>query len=396
MKQKLQKILVAIPTNGPDGRFRLAGVLRFASSKPQWDLRIVSSRTALNDREVNALIQEGIQGCILAAYTPAIEQLLATGVPCVVVLENLMERLDRFPNCRAVFTDNAEVGTAAAEFFKSLGCFSSYAFVPAPPAVRWSLERKAAFRAAADRRASFYEFPETDFEKTNLSGENGIQMQPEAIEEFLRRLPKPAAVFAANDLLAIQVLKAARNARIKTPADVAVVGCDNDEILCLNARPSLTSILPNFDLAGFTAAKLLNDMIRRVAVPEETVRIGKVHIYQRGSTANLPPAVVLVSQAMEYIRAHATEGISTADVLAHLRVSRSLLDLRFRQVRKESVMDAILNIRLEAVKRGLAATNRSILAIGTDCGFGNADYLKRLFKSRFGMSMRDYRRLTRQ
>ena len=137
-------------------------------------------------------------------------------------------------------------------------------------------------------------------------------------------------------------------------------------------------------------------MIRRVAVPEETVRIGKVHIYQRGSTANLPPAVVLVSQAMEYIKAHATEGISTADVLAHLRVSRSLLDLRFRQVRKESVMDAILNIRLEAVKRGLAATNRSILAIGTDCGFGNADYLKRLFKGRFGMSMRDYRRLTRQ
>ena len=396
MKQKPQKILVAIPTNGPDGRFRLSGVLRFANTRPQWDLRIISSRTALNDREVHALIKEGIQGCILAAYTPAIEELLATGVPCVVVLENLMERLEHFPNCRAVFTDNAEVGTAAAEFFKSLGCYSSYAFVPAPPAVRWSLERKAAFKAAADRRASFHEFPETDFEKTNLSGENGIQMQPEAIEEFLRRLPKPAAVFAANDLLAIQVLKAARNARIKTPADVAVVGCDNDEILCLNARPSLTSILPNFDLAGFTAAKLLGDMIRRKNVPEETIRIGKVRIFQRGSTSNLPPAVVLVSQAMDYIKAHATEGISTADVLAHLRVSRSLLDLRFRQVRKESVMDAILNVRLEAVKRGLATTNRSILALGTDCGFGNADYLKRLFKKRFGLSMRDYRRQVRK
>ena len=55
-------------------------------------------------------------------------------------------------------------------------------------------------------------------------------------------------------------------------------------------------------------------------------------------------------------------------------------------------MDAILNLRLEAVKRHLLTTNRSILAIGTDCGFGNADYLKRLFKKRFGLSMRAYRR----
>ena len=392
MKPKLQKILLAIPTNGPDGRFRLSGVLRFASTRPQWDLRIISSRTALSDREVHALHEEGIQGCILAAYTPAVEQLLETGIPCVVVLENLWELLERFPNCRAVFTDNAEVGTAAAEFFKSLGCFASYGFVPAPPAVRWSLERKAAFKAAADKRASFYEFPETDFEKTNLSGENGIQMQPEAIELFLKALPKPAAVFAANDLLAIQVLKAARNARIKTPTELAVIGCDNDEILCQSTKPSLTSILPNFDLAGYTAAKLLHEMLRERDVPNDTIRIGKVRIFQRGSTSNLPPAVVLVQQAMDFIKAHATEGISTADVLAHLRVSRSLLDLRFRQIRKECVMDAILNLRLEAVKRHLLTTNRSILAIGTDCGFGNPDHLKRLFKKRFGLSMREYRR----
>ena len=392
MKPKLQKILLAIPTNGPDGRFRLSGILRFASTRPLWDLRIISSRTALNDREVQAMMREGIQGCILAAYTPAIEQLLETGIPCVVVLENLWERLGRFPNCRAVFTDNAEVGLAAAEHFKSLGCFASYGFVPASPAVRWSLERKAAFRAAIDKRAVFEEFPETDSEKQNLSGENGIQMRSEALEQFLKSLPKPAAVFGANDLLAIQVLKAARNARIKTPTELAVIGCDNDEILCQSTKPSLTSILPNFDLAGYTAAKLLHEMLRERNVPNDTVRIGKIRLFQRGSTSNLPPAVVLVQQAMDFIKAHATEGISTADVLAHLRVSRSLLDLRFRQVRKESVMDAILNLRLEAVRHQLRTTNRTILAIGTDCGFGNADYLKRLFKKRFGLSMREYRR----
>ena len=105
----------------------------------------------------------------------------------------------------------------------------------------------------------------------------------------------------------------------------------------------------------------------------------------------LPPAVAVVNAAMEFITAHALEGISTADVIAHLKVSRSLLDLRFRQLRNESVMDAILAVRLAAVRERVEKTDRKFLAIGTECGFRNPDYLKRLFRKRFGMSMREWR-----
>ena len=393
MKSKSRRILVAIPTNGSDGRLRLGGIIRYANRNPHWDLTFIRSRTGFNDHEVAALVSDGrgIDGCILAAYTPAVEDLLKSGVPCVAALENLHEKLNRYPSYRAVFIDNAEIGTAAAEHLKSLGCFSSYAFVPAPPAIRWSLERKAAFKSAADRRAKFFEFPETAFEMTNLSGENGIQMREGALEDFLRALPKPAAVFGANDILAMQVIKACHAAKIKTPAEVAVIGCDNDELVCQNTKPQLTSIQPNFDLAGFTAAKMLDDMMRGKTVAKEPAIIGKVRMFARGSTCNLPPSVVLVQHAMDYIREHATEGISTADVIAHLRVSRSLLDLRFRELRNESVMDAILAVRLAAVRERLEKTNRKLLSIGAECGFGNPDYLKRLFKKRFGMSMREWR-----
>ena len=388
MKARIRRILVAIPTNGSDGRLRLGGIIRYANRKPQWDLKFILSRTAFNDDEVAALMSDGhgVDGCILAAYTPAVERLLAAGVPCVAALENLHEKLQHYHSYRAVFIDNAEVGTAAAEHFKSLGCFSSYAFVPAPPAIRWSLERKA-----ADKRAKFFEFPETAFEMTNLSGENGIQMREGALEDFIRSLPKPAAVFGANDILAMQVLKACHNAKVKVPSEVAVVGCDNDELVCQNTKPQLTSIQPNFDLAGFTAAKMLDDMMRGKKVAKEPATIGKVKMFSRSSTCNLPPSVVLVQHAMEYIREHEKEGISTSDVIARLRVSRSLLDLRFRQIRGESVMDTILAIRLEAVKKMLTGTSRTILAIGEACGFRNPDYLKRLFKKRFGMSMREWR-----
>ena len=393
MKAKNSRILLAIPTNGSDGRLRLEGIGRFASRRPHWDLKFFRSRTGFNDEEVKALLSDGrgIDGCILAAYTPAVDSLLEAGVPCVAALENLHERLKRYASYRAVFIDNAEIGAAAAEHFKSLGCFSSYAFVPAPPAIRWSLERKAAFRAAADRRAKFFEFPETDFEMTNLSGENGIQMREGALEGFLRALPKPAAVFGANDILAMQVIKACRAAKLKTPSEVAVIGCDNDELICQNTKPQLTSIQPNFDLAGFTAAKMLDDLMRGKKVSKEPAIIGKVKMFARSSTCNLPPSVVLVQHAMDFIREHATDGISTSDVVEHLRVSRSLLDLRFRQLRNESVMDAILDERLAAVKHALRTTDRKILAIGRECGFGNHDYLKRLFKKRFGMSMREWR-----
>ena len=102
-------------------------------------------------------------------------------------------------------------------------------------------------------------------------------------------------------------------------------------------------------------------------------------------------AVAVVNAAMDYIKAHALEGISTADVIAKLHVSRALLNLRFRQLRNESVMDAILGIRLAAVRDRIEKTDRKFLTIGAECGFRNPDYLKRLFRKHFGMSMRAWR-----
>ena len=396
MRHKQKKVLAAIPTNGSDGRLRVAGVMRYASTRTNWDLRIVSSRTAFNDAEVESLLEEGIDGCILAAYTPAVEKILRRRIPTILALENMHVRLGGRPNCISVLMDNHEIGRMAAEHFKMLGRFSSYAFVPAPPKVPWSLERKAAFFENADKRAAFFEYPETDFEMVNMTGEAGIQVKMTDLVEFLRKLPQPAAVFAANDLLAVQVSRACRASRLKIPTQVALLGCDNDELLCQGERPALTSILPGFEKAGFAAARMLDSMMGERPASESVLRIPGATLVPRASTTNLPPAVAVVGAAMEYIEAHALEGISTADVIAHLRISRSLLDLRFRELRNESVMDAILSIRLAAVRERIEKTDRKLMDIGAECGFGNQDYLKRLFKRRFGMSMREWRAAARQ
>ena len=391
MRTRQRKVLAAIPTNEAEGQLRVAGVMRYASTHANWDLRIVNSRTQFNDTGVEMLLEEGIDGCILAAYTPAVEKILSMRIPTIITLENMHEQIGTRPNCISILMNNQEIGRLAAEHFKSLGRFASYAFVPAPPKIPWSLERKAAFFEAADKRAAQFEFPEADIELVNMTGEGGILVKTSDLVEFLKKLPQPAAVFAANDILAAQVAKACRAAQLKMPSDIALMGCDNDELLCTISRPGITSIRPGFEQAGYAAARALDAMMRGRCPAEAVMRIPGAKVVVRGSTEHIPPALAVVNAAVEYIKVHALEGISTADVVSHLKISRSLLDLRFRQVRNESVMDAILATRLAEVKRLLETTSRKLQDIGEACGFRSQDYLKRLFKSRFGCTMREWR-----
>ena len=140
------------------------------------------------------------------------------------------------------------------------------------------------------------------------------------------------------------------------------------------------------------AAEMLDKLLRGRKPPLRTIRVGGTHLFERESSAHIPPATTLVENAREYIREHACEGIGAIDVIRHVGTSRSLLELRFRQVCGKSILEDILDVRLAEVRRQLEKTNRSILQIGRDCGFKAPNYLKRLFRNRFGTSMRDYRR----
>ena len=100
---------------------------------------------------------------------------------------------------------------------------------------------------------------------------------------------------------------------------------------------------------------------------------------------------MLVDRALNYIAAAACGGLRAADVATHLGVSRSLLDLRFRQICGKSVLQEITDRRLDEVKRLLAETGLPIIRIGQQAGFNDPDNLKRLFRRRFGVTMRDWR-----
>jgi LacI family transcriptional regulator len=131
--------------------------------------------------------------------------------------------------------------------------------------------------------------------------------------------------------------------------------------------------------------------MKKSCVRQKTRQIPGTRLFARASSTAIPPATILVERAHAYIVDHACDGIRASDVIAHLGTSRSLLELRYRQIRGKSLLEDILDTRLADVKQQLSGTDRTILQIGRACGFNNANNLQRLFKKRFGVSMRDYR-----
>jgi len=374
-----KRIILVIPTNGIDGRDRMRGVFRYINDHPDWETVLITKRTEVIGGSLAQECAAGCDGMIVSAepdiYEP-VASALSTDIPAVLANEALIALSDARPNCRAVILDDEEIGRTAARHFKSLGLFASYAFYTCYEGF-WSQRRCVGFIKELQ-----------PMPVSVLSAGDSDEVT------WLRSLPKPAAVFAANDLAAKRIATFTRAAGMTIPRDCNVIGCDNDILICQGTTPRLTSIKPNFEQVGWESARALDRLLRGRAVPKVTVVEG-CEIVTRESTAGLTPATRLVNRATEYIAANACRGIGVADVAIHLHVSRSLLDLRYREVRKSSVFADILETRLAALRRELAETTTPIGQISRLCGFRDPASLKRLFRNRYGQSMRQFRETAR-
>ena len=172
-----------------------------------------------------------------------------------------------------------------------------------------------------------------------------------------------------------------------------MLGVDDNTLICEHTIPPLSSIRPDFEEEGFQAAKILDEMMSGKSIAVRTVRCGVKSIANRQSTAQVSHAGHLVQRALAYISKHACEGISAIDVVRHLRVSRALADRRFRELQKTSINEAVVERQLAEVCRRLIATNEPIEKITFECGWSSPNYPKRLFKRRYRMTMREFRRL---
>lgn len=387
INQNSKRVVLAFRLTGKPGRRKFKCILEHAHElNLDWQLTIVREPEHFSENFVNSLAERRIDGVIISiptarAGTAALGQLNIPTVALELYDETLLGGRTR--NLVYIHGSAEEVGRAAAHNLIAQGCFKSYGFVPDLQGSIWGRLRGAAFVGAiksAGLAVAQYRNRHKDYDLPQLAA-------------WLRRLPKPVGVFAAYDDRAAQVLEACHEAGLAVPDEVAVIGVDNDETLCTNTTPPLSSVQPDHEAMGRLAVERLAALMggETVLAPEHHF-IGVREIAVRESTSAISNAGRLVQKAMAFIRSHATEAIKPRDVTAYLKVSRSLADLRFRELQGESIGSAIIRQRLEEVKHRLVTTNDSIERIADECHFKRVDRLRDAFKAAYGMTMSEFRR----
>ena len=196
----------------------------------------------------------------------------------------------------------------------------------------------------------------------------------------------------ATDYMAVQVIEACRAAKISIPEQIAVIGVDNDELLCNASRPTLTSIKPDHEGLGRFGARILDCMMAGRKVPKSIpTHLKSLGVVERDSTRTVPPAGYIMHEALAYIRSNATKGISASDVFRHVGYSRTLVEQTFKNIMATSVQKQIAETRIEEAKRLLSSSSLPVKEIAARTGFSTLEYLSRAFAAATGRSPSDWR-----
>ncbi len=289
-------------------------------------------------------------------------------------------------NAFCVTHDSAATARMAArELMRSDA--TAFAYVPYPKRRFWSEERERGFVSALSlngRACHIF---------SGRGSASDLTRYQRELRAFVAGLPKPCALFAANDAIASEVLSAALFVNVKVPDDLAVIGVDDAHDICEHTSPTLSSVKPDFRRGGELAALLLAARLRdkeRFCGSRRRV-FGPLMVVPRASTRRLAAHDAVVLEAIELIRREACSGLTAARVLSRFPCSRRQAEVRFRKATGHSVLDEIHEVQLACAKDLLQDASLPIKAISDFCGFENPNSLRKFFKAQTGKTMSAWR-----
>ncbi|MGV7224982.1 MAG: DNA-binding transcriptional regulator [Nitrospinales bacterium] len=374
-----KKVILNIETSRAYGRGLLYGIHVYSLSKDNWSFYQVSGG---KNRGLPNLSDWGADGAIVRE-TMDIEDVMSFGIPTVVSLDtnsNISEA------DITLSTDQAEIAQLAANHFLERK-FKNFAF-SGPTKFWWSKERGEHFSKAitdADFAVDIYDHLEPEGKLTWSKAQSRMV-------EWLKFLPKPVAIMAANDDHGQYIIEACKVAGLMVPSDIAVLGVDNDTMVCEFTRPSLSSISLDTKCAGYRAAELLDNLMNGQDIDQREIKVNATHVVSRASTDIMAVDDKVVANALQYMRSHSRELIQVCDVAEAVSVSRSVLDRRFRKAFGKSVQKEICRLRIERIVRMLIETDMSITQIAIAMNFSGIEHIGRYFKNEMGMSPLRYRK----
>jgi LacI family transcriptional regulator len=371
------KVVLLIESSRSSGRSLLTGIADYARHHGPWAFYWEPGGLEKAWPQLKTLSADGI----ILRDVEKIDDVLAYGLPAVVVGHSRQE----IPGLANVITDSEAIGRMAAEHLVSCGFrhFAYCGFQDLP----WSVLRGESFSRCLSQAGYQTHFcPATA--PHDLSGWRGER----DLAEWLKSLPKPLGIMACNDDRGEQVSEACKLAGLRVPDEVGIIGADNDELVCDLSDPPMSSVAINFERAGYESAEVLDRLMRGRRVGGKKIIVPATHVVPRRSTDFVAVNDEQVANALRFIRDHARKVISVPEVARAAGLSRRVLEKRFKQLLRRSVLREIRRVRVAQICRLLVETNQSISQIGSDLGYAGTEHLARYFRQELHMTPWAYRR----
>jgi LacI family transcriptional regulator len=372
-------VMLIVETSLAYGREVLRGISDYVVEHGPWSMYLDLRELIIDPpRWIDSWDGDGI---ISRSTTPELaERLRASEIP-TVDLTDIHGDLG-LPH---IWTDNFEVGRLAATHllergFKHFGycSFSGH---------DWAKKRLHGFRDTLAKSGIGTEIFESPW-----AGTHSWEDQQQAIAEWISGLPRPLGIFACNDMRGQHVLDACRRLDIPVPEEVAVIGVDDDELVCGMCAPPLSSVKPNPRRIGYEAASMLDRLMRgEAALPYEQI-VPPLKVSTRQSTDVLAIEDPQIASAVKFIRQNACRGITVRDVLRQVPLSRNVLERRFRKYVKRSPQSEIRSVQIKRIKQLLMETDLPLDRIALLTGFEHPEYMSVVFKRETGTPPGSFRK----
>jgi LacI family transcriptional regulator len=377
-----RRVAVVIEASNAYARGLLAGILRHVREHEPWTVFLPEHGRGTPPLE--ALAKWAGDGVIARIETESTAKAIARlrrqfGIP---VIDVSAARL--VADLPYVETDDVAIAAVAADHFFERD-FRHFAFL-GDDRFQWSDNRCRAFVEAVAARGN----------DVAVFSPRGCTTPPadddEAVEAWLAGLPKPVALLACYDSRGRQAIDACQRAGIAVPDEVAVLGVDDDAVLCGLTSPPMSSVMPDAIGAGRRAAELLEQLMRREPLERSEWLMPPLGIAVRQSTDVLAIDDPLVVAAVRQIRDHACDGIKVADVARTLKTSRRVLEHRFTKRVGHTPHEEIARVQFRRVEQLLRETTLPLATIASRAGFRHTEYMTVAFTKRHGMPPSRWRR----
>ncbi len=383
------KILVIIPTDTFTQRQTLEGLLAYIHQKtnPPWQLHL-----DLNDMNPQTVRRPQAWGCDgIIAYIRdygELKKYTRSGIPTVLMDPyGARRRKWNVPqNIVSITNDHYMEGRSAAEYFLSRG-YSNFAYVGTAKPFPWSVDRGRGFAS----RVSAAGHTCIVYPDLTASEQDDFALESRRLVTWLKDLPKPVALFAVHDRRAQQIISTAVNSGMRVPEEIAVLGVDNDTLLCETTSPAISSMDVYSHDQGRLCGRILDALLHGRKCPP-VMRFTHGIFVTRQSTDVTASSSPIINKALEHIQSHISENLRVKDIARLCGCTPKTLQLLAHHMFGHTMGDEIRRRRLELAAQLLATTRRSVGDIALYCGFCGASHMGLLFKQAFGRAPLAYRR----